>query len=142
MTFLTYQKWKLEVDSKDGKGSRFYFTLKMKIEFCDEERNALPEFPILEGKEKPLKILLAEDVKENRSLIEAYLKDTVHSLESVENGEKEIPVLAFTAHALKEEVDECLQAGCTSLLAKPLKKNEFIKRVHSYSRKPNPPNKS
>ena len=166
---------KLKVKSKEGKGSKFHFTLKMKIELNDEELHEQPERPLMEGVEKPLKILLAEDVKDNRKLIEAYLKDTIHSLISVENGEEalknftecgdydlvlmdmqmpvmdgytavklirewetnngknETPVLAFTAHALKEEVDKCLEAGCTSLLAKPLKKTELIKKIRSYS---------
>ena len=46
---------------------------------------------------------------------------------------KETPILAFTAHALKEEVERCLEAGCTDHLAKPVKKKELIERIRSYA---------
>lgn len=45
---------------------------------------------------------------------------------------KETPIIAFTAHALKEEVQRCLDAGCTDHLAKPVKKKELIERIRSY----------
>ena len=46
---------------------------------------------------------------------------------------KETPILAFTAHALKEEVERCIDAGCTDHLAKPVKKKELIERIRSYA---------
>lgn len=49
------------------------------------------------------------------------------------NDKKETPVIAFTAHALKEEVEKCMAAGCTDHIAKPIKKKELIERIHGYA---------
>lgn len=46
---------------------------------------------------------------------------------------KETPIIAFTAHALKEEVERCLDAGCTDHLAKPVKKKDLIEMIRSYA---------
>ncbi|MBE9536971.1 MAG: response regulator [Proteobacteria bacterium] len=50
-----------------------------------------------------------------------------------ENGRDETPIIAFTAHALKEEVDKCLKAGCTGHIAKPAKKKEILAVVSKFS---------
>ena len=47
-----------------------------------------------------------------------------------ENNKKTIPVIAFTAHALKDEVEKCIKAGCTSHLAKPLKKDDLLRILY------------
>ncbi|MDH3973738.1 MAG: ATP-binding protein [Deltaproteobacteria bacterium] len=161
---------KLSVESKEGEGSTFYFTIAMKIgskEESDKRQTFLP-WP----KEGPLKILLAEDAEDNRLLVEAFLKDTPHTIDMAKNGEEaielfvsneydlvlmdmqmpvmdgysatrairgwekrndkeETPVIAFTAHALKEEVEKCINAGCTSHLSKPIKKKDLIYAIHS-----------
>ena len=39
---------------------------------------------------------------------------------------KEIPVVGISAHALREDVDRALQAGCTAYLSKPLDTCGFI----------------
>ena len=49
------------------------------------------------------------------------------------NERKAIPVIAFTAHALQEEIAKYGEAGCTKHLSKPFKKKELIETIHSYS---------
>jgi CheY-like chemotaxis protein len=49
-----------------------------------------------------------------------------------ENGKDETPIIAFTAHALKEEVVKCLEAGCTDNIAKPVKKKEILDIVRKF----------
>ena len=39
---------------------------------------------------------------------------------------KEIPVVGISAHALREDVDRALQAGCVAYLSKPLDTRDFI----------------
>ncbi len=48
-----------------------------------------------------------------------------------EEGRDAIPIIAFTAHALKEEVEKCINAGCTFHLAKPVRKKELLKIISS-----------
>lgn len=165
---------RLEVKSKEGEGSTFYFNLNMRIGSHEEEPEKELGAPITEGKEGPLNILLAEDAEDNRLLVKAFLKDTPHKLDMAENGEKavemftageydlilmdmqmpvmdgytatrvirgwenrnerkSIPIVAFTAHALKEEVEKCLESGCTNHLAKPIKKKDLIEAIQANS---------
>lgn len=43
------------------------------------------------------------------------------------------PIIAFTAHAMKEERDRCLNAGCNEHLTKPINRIELIESVHKYA---------
>ena len=46
------------------------------------------------------------------------------------------PILAMTAHAMKEEKDRSLDAGCDEHLTKPVTKNVLVSAVSKYVRKP------
>lgn len=48
----------------------------------------------------------------------------------VTNNKQQTPIVSLTAHAIKEEIDKCFEAGCNMHLSKPVKKallNEMIK---------------
>jgi len=49
-----------------------------------------------------------------------------------EQGKKPTPIIALTAHAIKEEVDLCLEAGCDSHLSKPVKKETLITTIQAF----------
>ena len=42
------------------------------------------------------------------------------------------PIVALTAYALREEVQKCLDVGCTAHLAKPIKKALLLDTIHQY----------
>ncbi|MEO5344990.1 MAG: PAS domain S-box protein, partial [Magnetococcus sp. YQC-9] len=73
------------VESRLGEGSQFFFTLPARVVAAtdcpveEEERRAVP-------RTRNLRILLAEDVEENRILFAAYLAQTSHDLVMVNDG--------------------------------------------------------
>jgi signal transduction histidine kinase/DNA-binding NarL/FixJ family response regulator len=50
-----------------------------------------------------------------------------------ERGASEIPILALTAHALKEARDRSMEAGCTDHLTKPITKTALLEAIGRYA---------
>jgi signal transduction histidine kinase/CheY-like chemotaxis protein len=53
-------------------------------------------------------------------------------IESIENRKFRTPIIAFTAFALKEEIQKALDSGCDGYVIKPVKKWDLIKTLHPY----------
>jgi two-component system sensor histidine kinase/response regulator len=51
-----------------------------------------------------------------------------------DQGKKETPIIALTAHAMKEDVQKSLDAGCTDHLTKPIKRATLMEAVQKYTR--------
>jgi len=51
------------------------------------------------------------------------------------HSRKQTPVIALTAHALKEEVQKSLDAGCNAHLTKPIKKKDLLTVIIKYTGK-------
>jgi two-component system, sensor histidine kinase and response regulator len=49
-----------------------------------------------------------------------------------EKGLKTTPIIALTAHALKEDIQKSIDAGCTAHIAKPIKKATLMETIHEY----------
>jgi len=50
-----------------------------------------------------------------------------------EQGRKQTPIIALTAHAMKEDVQRSLDAGCTDHLTKPIKRATLMEAVQKYT---------
>ncbi len=52
-----------------------------------------------------------------------------------ENGLDAIPVIALTGHALKNDRQDCLDAGMNDYLTKPVKQGQLVEKLETYSGK-------
>ncbi|MBF0273071.1 MAG: response regulator [Magnetococcales bacterium] len=88
---------KIGVESEEGQGSRFFFTLDLPIADPDAPlalvsvvrqgaREPHQSTTAPPGTETGLSILMAEDSEDNRTLIKAFLKNGPHRLTFAENG--------------------------------------------------------
>src|SRR4029450_4650966 len=50
-----------------------------------------------------------------------------------ENRARPVPILALTAHALPEEVQKSLDAGCTAHLTKPIRKATLLHAIEEHT---------
>ena len=167
------------IESEVGKGSTFHFTALFDPP-CGDKRPALPEEEAQlfdrAADERPLDILIAEDMEDNRLLIQCYFKKSPHRLSIAENGEEalkmfkanrydmvlmdmempvrdgysatceirkweaetgreEVPIIALTAHAMKEYAQKSINAGCSGHVNKPIKKQPLLDLVRDYAGK-------
>ena len=53
----------------------------------------------------------------------------------IEQKATPIPIIALTAYAGKEETDQCLAAGCTAHVSKPVKKQALLEAIQEHKRK-------
>jgi CheY-like chemotaxis protein len=49
-----------------------------------------------------------------------------------ERGRPQTPIIALTAHAIKEEIDKCMVAGCDTHVGKPIKKSTLISIIEEF----------
>lgn len=172
--------------SNEGRGTTFYFTLPYHeqsiapaIKPFAMEREGLdfaPPTPESRHKatEKRLRILVADDTDDNRTLFTHFLKNEPYEIIEAHNGLEAIdkikssefdivfmdvqmpevdgyaathtireweaekhrrptPIIALTAHALSEDRQKSLQAGCNDHIAKPFKKETLVKVINRYS---------
>lgn len=52
----------------------------------------------------------------------------------LENGREPTPIIALTAHAVKEDMEKSIHAGCNTHLSKPIKKTTLLQTIDRYLR--------
>ena len=53
-----------------------------------------------------------------------------------ESGRRQIPIIALTAHAMKEDAQKSFDAGCTGHLTKPIRKATLMEAIQKYKVSP------
>ncbi len=109
----------------------------------DEEVNLFYLKTIL--KDCQLKILHAENgkkavemVRDNDAIelilmdIRMPIMDGIEAVIEIRKTSKEIPIIAQTAHAMAEDKQKALDAGCNEYLSKPLSKEDIIDIIDKY----------
>ncbi len=79
---------KLELESRPGRGSRFFFTLPLPAPADGSQCDVQP--PEFRPEERRLRILLAEDNPVNRRAVERLLERMGHEVRSVGNGARAV----------------------------------------------------
>jgi signal transduction histidine kinase/CheY-like chemotaxis protein len=166
------------VRSIEGAGSTFWFTVPLERAQPTTARDASPRAPL--QKPRSLRILIAEDSQDNRTLLRAYLRNRPITFEFAENGMEAVeavqrseydlilmdidmpeldgraatrrildwevsagrlptPIVALSAHAIREEVRLCLDSGCVAHVAKPVDQATLLQTIERYARAPRTP---
>ena len=169
---------KLNVESEEGNGSRFYFT----IEFAkgnqtelvvNKEQETELEFEL----DRNVTILLAEDQMFNQIVVQSMVEDWGFNIDTVENGNEvikalsekkydvilmdiqmpemdgltaaniirnkfdssfnNIPIIAVTANAYKEDFEDYYKIGINQIISKPFKSKELFDAIINVVKKYN-----
>jgi signal transduction histidine kinase len=150
---------------KRGGGCEFYATFLMKATEAATEI-AKPALNSRGASLRDKRILVVDDLIDNRELMELYLQNTGAEVELAESGEAALsrmrsgddvdivlmdvqmpgmdgyattralreegfdgPIVALTAHAMRSEIRRCFEAGCNSVLTKPISRSELIQQI-------------
>jgi two-component system, sensor histidine kinase len=160
--------------SAPGEGSTFEVTLKVPHAPESEDASTEKTKPMPSSKSSPgdaasslrgKRVLVVDDVPDNRILLERYLKPSGIVVKTASGGHEAVelmrtsewdavlmdiqmpnmdgyeataqlrklgfkkPIIALTAHAMKEELERCLAAGCDQTMTKPVAKKELIAKL-------------
>lgn len=169
--------------SKPSTGTTFFFTIPYREQIYNPVTHQplvmkTPELdfthPKVRDPNKKIRILIADDTEDNRTLFTHYLKNEPYEIIEAENGlqaidqiksgefdivfmdvqmpemdgyaatdrirewerdehKSPVPIIALTAHALSEDRQKSLKAGCNDHIAKPFKKDTLLGVINKYS---------
>lgn len=157
------------VESKQGEGSTFWFTLPCVEATTKTVSTNKPTPAVKYTSHHRLNILVAEDNQTNQRIIRVFLKSYGHTVTIAENGLKAvaahrdgnfdlilmdvrmpemdgveatrtirsgaddksaIPIIAFTADAMKEQLEICYEAGMTGFISKPIDRAQLVQSIN------------
>lgn len=96
-------------------------------------------------KEGLYRIIFAQNGREALDLIKIHcvslllldmempVMDGYITAKTVRHSGLTLPVIAMTAHSGKQEIDKCIDAGCSAYIQKPLRKKEFLEIIEYYT---------
>ncbi|MBF0399440.1 MAG: response regulator [Magnetococcales bacterium] len=175
-------KGKIWVESRVGQGSVFRFTARLPwVEAAPAAQapagvTGTDQLLPSADPAASLRILLVDDVEDNRLVVEAFLANSPHRIVGATSGTEAIalfnaqafdlvfmdmmmpgmdgleatrhirsieaarnmsrtPIIALTANAMKEEMEETLAAGCDRHLCKPLRRSSLLEAIDHFARK-------
>ncbi|MCJ2166279.1 MULTISPECIES: PAS domain S-box protein [unclassified Pseudodesulfovibrio] len=152
----------ITVDAMEGEGTSIYFTIVAKKVDAPAKAEVKPQRRFQKG----LSILIAEDERVNRMVVQRILEKLGHVPVCVESGEAaieimkvtsfdlfftdihmpgldgvetgryiredlglDIPIIALTAHAMKDDRDRFIKAGMNGYIAKPFEIDQLQQEI-------------
>ena len=69
--------------------------------------------------------------------------ETTAAIRQIEKGSgRHLPIIALTAHAMKGDMERCLEGGMDGYVSKPIRREELIETIERFLRCPSPPAKT
>jgi PAS domain S-box-containing protein len=96
------------------------------IDLVEDGAQALQAF-----REKPYDLILMDIQMPVMDGYEATIE--IRRLEAEMPGGKRVPIVAMTAHAVKEYIDKCLESGMDGYLSKPVRRSDLLDVVDKWT---------
>jgi CheY-like chemotaxis protein len=58
--------------------------------------------------------------------------DGYEATQKIREFNKDVIIIAQTAHVLENDREKALAAGCNDYISKPILKNQFLKMIHKF----------
>jgi len=59
--------------------------------------------------------------------------EATRTIRKLQNGKKDIPIIAMTAHTIKGEYERCMEIGMNDFISKPFETKELYEKIGKYT---------